>query len=116
VGESATYPDDDNGAVLRRLEEGGDDLTRPRNINFEHVFVSKEAAFRFAAEVVSETDEVRISWYEAKRAWDVQVTRHMVPTHRSITELEEALGKKAKLHGGYSDGWGCFGVEAKNDS
>jgi hypothetical protein len=40
----------------------------------------------------------------------------MVPTHRAITELEDALGKKAKLHGGHSDGWGCFGIESKNDS
>jgi hypothetical protein len=42
------YPDDDNGDVLRRLEKQGDDLTRPRNIDFSVVFPVESAAKQFA--------------------------------------------------------------------
>ena len=28
------FPDDENGDVLRRMAANGDDLTRPRNIDF----------------------------------------------------------------------------------
>jgi hypothetical protein len=42
------HPDDDNGDVLRRLEAKGDNLTRPRNIDFTVVFREENAAERFA--------------------------------------------------------------------
>ena len=42
------HPNDDNGDVLRRLEEQGDDLTEARNIDFSVVFPVEGAAERFA--------------------------------------------------------------------
>ena len=33
-----TFPADDNGDVLRRMLTTGDDLTKPRDIDFDHVF------------------------------------------------------------------------------
>jgi hypothetical protein len=108
--KSSSYPDDENGAVLRRLEEGGDDLTQPRNIDFEHVFPSKEGALFFAAQVVNHTDDVKVAWFEDEQVWNVTVTRYMIPKHGAVTELENSLAEIARLHGGETDGWGCFGV------
>lgn len=39
-------PDDANGNVLRRMAEQGDDLTRPRNIDFIVVFANESSAVR----------------------------------------------------------------------
>jgi hypothetical protein len=36
------YPNDANGDSLRRMEAEGDDLSRPRNINFTVVFSNKK--------------------------------------------------------------------------
>lgn len=46
-----TYPDDANGDVLRRMEEGGDDLTRPRDIKFALAFPDENTARQFAHRV-----------------------------------------------------------------
>ena len=40
------YPDDGN--ALRRLERDGDDLTKPRNIDFAVVFADASSAEQFA--------------------------------------------------------------------
>ena len=108
---SATFPDDENGDVLRRMASHGDNLAASRNVDFEHIFPSVEAALAFAAQVVSRTDAVKIYWYDAESAWNVRVTRPMVPTHQGITELELSLGRIAHAHGGRSDGWGCVQVD-----
>ena len=44
-----TFPDDDNGDVLRRMFEGGDSLKQARDIDFAHRFVHGRAAETFAA-------------------------------------------------------------------
>ena len=44
----STHPNDDNGDVLRRMEFHGDDLTRPRDIDFTVVFPSELSAEAFA--------------------------------------------------------------------
>jgi hypothetical protein len=110
VISSTTFPDDENGDVLRRMASHGDNLESPRNIDFEHVFPSLEAALAFAAQVVNRTDTIQISWYEAEASWSVRVIRHMTPTHQGITELELSLDKIARAHGGKADGWGCMQV------
>jgi hypothetical protein len=38
------YPNDANGDVLRRMQARGDDLARPRNIDFTVVFVDAVSA------------------------------------------------------------------------
>lgn len=44
-----TYPNDDaNADALRRMEAQGDDLTRPRNIDFTIVFADASSAEQFA--------------------------------------------------------------------
>ena len=111
-----TFPDDENGAVLRNMQLSGDDLSEPRNVDFEHIFPSKESALAFAAAAMSKTDEVRISWYDEVRSWNVQVTRHMLPDHGAITSLETLLQGLARKHGGDSDGWGCLEVRSRRDA
>jgi regulator of RNase E activity RraB len=107
---SAHFPDDENGEVLRRMHESGDDLSKPRNIDFTVVLPSKEAAQAVG-------DHFHKLGYEvsAERTgtvpdlpWDLVVVRHMKPEHSEITKFEEALAVLAKEHGGRNDGWGCY--------
>lgn len=104
-------PDDENGDVLRRMLEHGDDLSKPRNIEFCFAFTDRKQALDFAA-IVDEHDlEVSISSYDERNGWQVIVTRHMIPTHREITQLEISLAKRAESAGGQADGWGCLQVD-----
>jgi hypothetical protein len=114
VNSRATFPEDENGDVLRRMASCGDHLAVPRNVDFEHIFPSIEAALAFVERVVNRSDTVSINWYEARSSWNVQVTRHMAPTHSAITALELSLDKVAREHGGQADGWGCMQVTASD--
>jgi hypothetical protein len=110
---SMQFPNDDNGQVLRQMAQSGDDLSKPRMIEFQHIFTSKENAIAFVGAVSNETDRVELSWFEGERSWNVQVARFMVPTYRDITALELALGAEAKKYNGKSDGWGCMEVKSE---
>ena len=110
VGKTMKYPSDANGDVLRRMERSGDDLSRPRDVEFTVVFPNETAARQFA-------DHVHTLGYRASaeltgsvqdRPWDVTVVRHMVPSHEEIGAFEELLQGSANQFGGRNDGWGCF--------
>jgi len=109
---SMTFPHDENGDVLRLMESNGDDLTQPRNIDFEHIFDSLANALDFMRDAANHTDALTLSWYDGEAKWNVCVMRHMVPTHPGISDLEGSLGTIARAHGGEADGWGCMQVDA----
>ena len=103
------FPNDENGQVLRRMHEHGDDLTKPRPIDFEHVLPNRHAAeamARRSRDLGYETKIRRRGPLTRKR--DVTCTRTLLPTHAAITEAEGALAAIAYDLGGHEDGWGCF--------
>ena len=104
----SAIPDDQNGAVLRRMLSQGDDLTQPRQIDFCHIFPERRQAISFSDLLDDPQLEVCISYYEERALWQVIVQRFMVPSHREITALEFFLASHASSVGGQADGWGCM--------
>ena len=104
------YPDDENGDVLRRLEAGGDDLTRPREVDFNVVSPAGNVAEQFADHfrVLGYVVSVELGQVVEDFPWEVVVKKHMVPSHNEIGSFEEALQSIASPLGGRNDGWGCF--------
>jgi hypothetical protein len=104
------FPDDENGKCLKAMQERGDDLSIPRDVNFSFLFDNEEDARLFCAQATS--GELRAKYKhvddEFGVSWDVTVTRFMIPSHKDITRLEEELSELANSLGGQSDGWGCF--------
>ncbi len=107
---SLTFPLDDNGDVLNKLQRGGDDLSLPRDIDFSVVFATEENATAFAKLFDHPDTRVQVKRADVtpERPWDVTVTRRMVPDHGAIGAFEEALTLRASPLGGCNDGWGCF--------
>ncbi len=111
-----TFPDDENGDVLRRLAAQGDDLTRVRKMDFSVVFPDQQSAERFC--------EIVRGWGLAASAefpgpvtdlpWDVTVVKYMKPSHQEIGDFEILLEDTAGPLGGHNDGWGCFSVPNEN--
>ena len=102
-------PSDENGHVLRRMVEHGDDLTVPRPIDFEHVLPNSRAAEEMARRARDLGFEARVLRRGLlSRGRDVTCTREMLPTHAAITETERALAAVARELGGHEDGWGCL--------
>lgn len=112
----AMIPEDENGAVLRRMLEDGDDLTVPREVDFFLVFGEQAAAEAFVPAAAALGD-VLVSVPEAddEGIWQVTVSRHMEPKHAAITALEKELTVLAEPFGGYPDGWGCMQAVGNDD-
>ena len=108
MDEPAQIPNDENGDVLRRMLGNGDDLSKPRMIDFCYVFPERRQVLAFAELVNGRELEVCISYNEERHMWDAIVKRYMVPTHQGITAFELTLASQAESVGGEADGWGCF--------
>ena len=106
--QRAMIPDDENGEVLKRMLDDGDDLSLERPVEFFHVFPDEAAAIAFAA-AAAERPFVSVDEPEVDEddVWEVCVVRIMAPSHSAITALERELGELAETHGGFADGWGC---------
>jgi len=104
------FPDDEIGAVLRRMAAEGIDLVSPRMIDFEHCFTSEAAARGFLGAVVGTVQEAKLFLPDPTQGsgWEVQCRSRMVPTHSAIMETEHRLAKVAARFGGYADGWGSL--------
>jgi hypothetical protein len=114
MGASSQIPDDENGRILQEMIDHGDDLSKPRMMDFCFAFPERQQALTFA-ELVDERElEVCISYYEEREMWQAIVHRHMVPTHHDITSLETVLAARAESVGGEADGWGCMMIERKD--
>lgn len=110
------FPDDENGDALRRMEQTGDDLNVPRDINFSVVFPSVAEAEEFAVCVRERglTATIEKSNCVPELPWDVTVTKHMIPKHAEINDTEEMLESLAGPLGGHNDGWGCFSQQVEH--
>lgn len=106
------YPDDANGDVLRRMAARGDDLSKPRNIDFSVVFADANSAQQFAEYFRTLGHNVSVEHSESRPdfPWDVLVVQYMAPSHEAITAFEDLLQSVADRWGGHNDGWGCFSV------
>jgi hypothetical protein len=110
VARNMIHPNDDNGDVLRRLEAKGDNLNRPRNIDFTVVFREENAAERFAEHFRAQGYAVSVdgTGTATEFPWDVVVVKHMTPSHQEIGNLETCLQEVADTLDGLNDGWGCI--------
>ena len=103
------FHNDANGDALRRMEAQGDDLTRPRSIEFTVVFPNQNSANQFASHIGALGHEVSLEISETVEGfpWDVIVVKQMVPSHNEIEEFETVLQTAAGAFGGRNDGWVC---------
>lgn len=102
-------PNDENGDALRRMIAQGDDLSRPRMVDFTQVFPTEAAAKAFAAKAEAEGMFTFTEMTETSESlpWDVVVEHPLSPSHGALTTLELKLAEMAEGFGGRADGWGC---------
>jgi len=104
------FPNDENGNVLWRMLEDGDNLSKPREIDFSVIFSTEEAALQFAVHLLHSDQKVSFSEYAEhdELPWQVQVHPVREPTYENITGFENQLGADAAEFGGRNDGWGSM--------
>jgi hypothetical protein len=107
------FPDDENGNILWDMQQEGDNLEIPREVDFSVIFPTEEAAIKFAVHLLRNDQKVSFSPYEVHEElpWQVQAHPVMLPTHENISGYESELASAAQELGGRNDGWGCFAQE-----
>ncbi|AKR43184.1 ribonuclease E inhibitor RraB [Methylophilus sp. TWE2] len=110
IKSDSDFPDDENGRVLLQMKERGDDLSKPRKIDFVVIFLNHSSAELFASHFKKLGYEVIINNSKTidTHPWDVIIQKNMIPTHRDITVFEDELGEYAATMSGRTDGWGGF--------
>jgi hypothetical protein len=105
-------PDEElNEQILKKMRDGGDDLSALRPVQFQFVFPSREMAQKFSKAI--ETRNLLAATSDEGDGpvedlpWDVNVTIEMQPNLISISGYERDLGQTAANHGGRGDGWFC---------
>jgi len=104
------FPADENGEVLWRLVQAGDDLSVCRDVEFVLDFDSEQAALDCGAFLFRNEYKVQLSpplEGKADSPWSVEVVPYMAPNHRDISGLEDYLKRVAGHFGGTTSGWGC---------
>jgi hypothetical protein len=103
------FPNDENGDVLRRMLAAGDNLTKPRDIDFNFLFEEETSANGFCMAVRKlGFERVGHRFWVEKEKWDVRVIVFLMPTHAEITATETKLDTLAREFCGRADGWGCM--------
>jgi hypothetical protein len=103
------YPNDADGDSLRRVRDGGSDMSLPMTIDFA-VKVSSESAARALADLVSTHGfDPSISDNDGRGSWSVYCSKTMLATYDGVVSVQAQLNELAKSHGGTTDGWGTFG-------
>jgi len=100
---------DENAAVLRDMA-ANDDLGKPRPMDFNHVFPTRDGAIAFARRVDAEGFTPVVRPYDKPGyPFDVTVTTQaVIPTCDFITATEQRLAAMAAEHNGRADGGGCM--------
>ena len=104
------FPSDENGEILWRLVEHGDDLTVPRDIDFSLDFHTEQAAMDCGLFLFRNEYKVQLEpplEDDPDSPWTIQVMPYMVPEHARITHMESYLQDVARHFGGECTGWGC---------
>ena len=104
----SVFPDTANGDVLFGLAQNGDRLWVPKAIDCSFIFASLQSAGAFAKSLANTGLKVEVSKYEGAPGYshEVQIIKHMLPTHALISEFEPAMQTRASANGGRADGWG----------
>lgn len=96
--------------ALKRMRSKGDDLARPRDVDFTVVFPNEGAAQEFAQHFrgLGHRTSVEFSGTVVELPWDVVVVNHMALLLEDIERFEDMLQGVASALAGRNDGWGCF--------
>ncbi len=109
--DNARAASEETKAILCRMAEDGDDLSQPREIDFNHLFADEESAVAFSEAVILRGfTQVDCDFWDEQDEWQTSVHVTMVPSLLEIDVIETELDEMARSFDGHPDGWGCMEV------
>jgi regulator of ribonuclease activity B len=105
-----TFPDDPTGDALWEMQESGDDLSQPREIEFTVIFSNAEEALKFGETLLLNRQKILLSDNQEDNEYpfEIVVFVFMEASYDEITGYQELLEMHATKFNGRGDGWGCL--------
>jgi len=105
----ADYPPDADGDALRRVRDGGSNMTKPMDIDFAVAVPDRATGEAIAERALAHGYLVRVHQGTQSMAWTCYCTRRMVPEYDAVVAAQRELDGISQPLGGHCDGWGTFG-------
>ncbi|MBL1141898.1 MAG: ribonuclease E inhibitor RraB [Proteobacteria bacterium] len=104
------FPDDVNGDALWEMQQSGDDLSKPREIEFTIVFSEEEEALKFGETLLINRQKILLADNNENKThpFEIVVYVYMEATYDEITGYQDLLEMHATKFNGRGDGWGCL--------
>jgi hypothetical protein len=104
------FPNDVNGNALWHMQQNGDDLSKPREIEFTVIFATEDDALNFGEALLINRQKILLcdNEYNAEYPFELVAYAYMEPTHEEISAYEELLESVAEPSNGRNDGWSCL--------
>lgn len=109
------YPDDTDGAELRKVAAAGADMSSPMVIEFSIEAADERSARDIAELVEAQGFDPSISDNEGRGSWSVYCARSMLATYEGVVAVQAELTTLVTAHGGRCDGWATFGNEGQSN-
>lgn len=106
--DNQQFPPNDNGDILWQMQQAGDKLDIPRDIEFTVAFVNEDEAIKFGEVLLANRQKILLSDVEGQRPFEILVTVNMLPNYEDISGYQALLESHAAPLNGINDGWGCF--------
>lgn len=105
-----SFPDDENGALLKEMADAGIDLSKTHAVDFFHLFEKKPQAEKMVEVVAQKHPDANVELCEDETpgVWDVNCTVEIEPNYDNVCEALKAFEAIADKCNGYADGWGIM--------
>ncbi len=107
------YPDDADGDALRRVVEGGSDMSKPMLVDFMIAVPDEKSGTSVSREAREHGYQTKVEQDRESGRWTCYCSKMMILTYEAVILTQDSLDEIARPFGGYSDGWGTFGNKDK---
>jgi regulator of RNase E activity RraB len=109
MSSDSHYPIDADDDAIRKVAEGGSDMSMPMDIDFS-IAMQDESACDSLAPLIATLGYVPNKYYhEESNDWSLYCTRRMLLTCEAVVAAQRQLDEVGRRFGGHCDGWGTIG-------
>ena len=99
------FPADADGDALRRVAEGGSDMSKPMVIEFSIAVPDQPSGEATAEASASAGFDAIVDHDDESDEWSCYCRMETVATYERLLALQDELQRLASPHGGRIDGW-----------
>ena len=104
------FPNDNIGDALWKMQQAGDDLEQPREVEFSVLFPSQALALQFGQLLLENNQKLSFCPYQGDEAfpWEITAYPFMAASYENIAAYQELLTSSVAPFSGKYDGWYCL--------